>query len=130
MKTRLIVLTLAVTAASPALAQIPVGTRVGDAPPTIPSGYDSGGFRLTKEAEATLAELAGTLREFNKTLVSVHGHSDASGGQAANVTLSVSVMPNSIVFMNRVNMRAPTRPTAIPLEMNFAPFATTIHRIR
>ena len=52
------------------------------------SGYDSGGFRLTKEAEATLAELAGTLREFNKTLVSVHGHSDASGGQAANVTLS------------------------------------------
>ena len=45
MKTRLIVLTLAVTAASPALAQIPVGTRVGDAPPTIPSGYDSGGRR-------------------------------------------------------------------------------------
>jgi outer membrane protein OmpA-like peptidoglycan-associated protein len=52
------------------------------------SGYDSGGFRLTKEAEATLAALAGTLREFTKTLVSVHGHSDASGGQAANVMLS------------------------------------------
>lgn len=46
MKTRLIVLTLAVTAASPALAQIPVGTRVGDVPvPVLPSGYDSGGRR-------------------------------------------------------------------------------------
>jgi hypothetical protein len=44
-KTRLFVLTLALTAASPALAQIPVGTRVGDAPPGIPSGYDSGGRR-------------------------------------------------------------------------------------
>ena len=44
MKTRLFVLTLALTAASPALAQIPVGTRVGDAP-SIPSGYDSGGRR-------------------------------------------------------------------------------------
>jgi Tfp pilus assembly protein PilP len=43
-KTRLFVLTLALTAASPALAQIPVGTRVGDAP-VIPSGYDSGGRR-------------------------------------------------------------------------------------
>ena len=45
MKTRLCILTLALTAASPALAQIPVGTRVGDAPSVIPSGYDSGGRR-------------------------------------------------------------------------------------
>ena len=52
------------------------------------SAYDSGSARLTKEAEATLAALAATLREFNKTLVSVHGHSDASGGEAANVMLS------------------------------------------
>lgn len=52
------------------------------------STYDSGSSRLTKEAEATLAALAATLREFNKTLVSVHGHSDASGGEAANVMLS------------------------------------------
>ena len=52
------------------------------------SAYDSGSSRLTKEAEATLAALAATLREFNKTLVSVHGHSDASGGEAANVMLS------------------------------------------
>ena len=44
MKTRLLVLTFIVAAASPALAQIPVGTRVGDAP-VIPSGYDSGGRR-------------------------------------------------------------------------------------
>lgn len=44
MKTRLIVLTLAVTTAAPALAQIPVGSRVGDVP-VIPSGYDSGGRR-------------------------------------------------------------------------------------
>jgi len=43
-KTRLFVLTLAFTVASPALAQIPVGTRVGDTP-VIPSGYDSGGRR-------------------------------------------------------------------------------------
>jgi hypothetical protein len=41
--TRIFVLTLAVTAASPAFAQIPVGTRVGDV--VIPSGYDSGGRR-------------------------------------------------------------------------------------
>ena len=43
MKIRVLVLTLAATVASPALAQIPVGTRVGD--PPIPSGYDSGGRR-------------------------------------------------------------------------------------
>jgi hypothetical protein len=41
--TRIFVLTLAVTAASPAFAQIPVGTRVGDV--VIPGGYDSGGRR-------------------------------------------------------------------------------------
>ncbi len=52
------------------------------------SGFDSGSFRLTKDAEATLTALAGTLREFNKTLVSVHGHTDASGGEAANALLS------------------------------------------
>lgn len=45
MKTRLVILTLTLTAAAPALAQIPVGTRVGDGPPAIPSGYDSGGRR-------------------------------------------------------------------------------------
>jgi hypothetical protein len=44
-KTRLIVLTCALTAAAPALAQIPVGTRVGEGVPVIPSGYDSGGRR-------------------------------------------------------------------------------------
>ena len=43
MKIRIFVLAVVVTAASPALAQIPVGTRVGD--PPIPSGYDSGGRR-------------------------------------------------------------------------------------
>ncbi len=43
MKIRVLVLTIAVTAASPALAQIPVGTRVGDTP--LPTGYDSGGRR-------------------------------------------------------------------------------------
>lgn len=43
MKTRLFVLTFALATAGPVLAQIPVGTRVGE--PTIPSGYDSGGRR-------------------------------------------------------------------------------------
>ena len=43
MKIRILVLAVAVTAAGPALAQIPVGTRVGEAP--IPTGYDSGGRR-------------------------------------------------------------------------------------
>jgi outer membrane protein OmpA-like peptidoglycan-associated protein len=52
------------------------------------SGFESGSFRLTRDAEATLASLAATLREFDKTLVSVHGHTDASGGAAANIALS------------------------------------------
>jgi len=43
-KIRVLVLTLATTIAAPALAQIPVGTRVGDATP-LPTGYDSGGRR-------------------------------------------------------------------------------------
>lgn len=44
MTIRVLVLTVAVTAASPAFAQIPVGTRVGDTP-VLPTGYDSGGRR-------------------------------------------------------------------------------------
>ena len=45
MKTRLFILTCALAAGAPALAQIPVGTRVGETPTAIPSGYDSGGRR-------------------------------------------------------------------------------------
>jgi outer membrane protein OmpA-like peptidoglycan-associated protein len=52
------------------------------------SGFESGSFRLAREAEATLAALAGTLCEFEKTVVSVHGHTDASGGERANLALS------------------------------------------
>ena len=52
------------------------------------SSFEHGGFRVTKDAEATLASLSETLREFDRTLVSVHGHTDASGSEAANLTLS------------------------------------------
>ena len=52
------------------------------------SGFEHGSFRLAKDAESTLTPLAGILREFEKTLVSVVGHTDASGGEAANLALS------------------------------------------
>ena len=52
------------------------------------SGFESGSFRLTREAEATLSAVAETLREFEKTVVSVRGHTDASGSERANLTLS------------------------------------------
>ena len=51
-------------------------------------GFESGSSRLTRDADATLQILAGTLTEYARTLVSVHGHTDASGDAAANLQLS------------------------------------------
>jgi len=50
--------------------------------------FESGSSRLTPDTDATLRMLAATLTEYAKTLVSVHGHTDASGDEAANLQLS------------------------------------------
>ena len=50
--------------------------------------FEVGRSVLTSAAEAVLKELAQILREYEATLVSIHGHTDDSGSAAVNQQLS------------------------------------------
>lgn len=49
-----------------------------------------GSYAIQPQFQSTLREIAQTLRADNQTYVDVLGHTDASGGEAANQALSVS----------------------------------------
>ncbi len=49
-----------------------------------------GSFAIEPRFQSTLREIAQTLRGANQTLVDVLGHTDASGGEAANQALSLA----------------------------------------
>jgi outer membrane protein OmpA-like peptidoglycan-associated protein len=50
--------------------------------------FEVGRDRLTADASVSLTVLAGILAEYRLTLVSVHGHTDASGAATSNQQLS------------------------------------------
>jgi outer membrane protein OmpA-like peptidoglycan-associated protein len=50
--------------------------------------FEVGSSRLTPDAADTLTALAAILADYRMTLVSVHGHTDASGDEAFNQPLS------------------------------------------
>ena len=52
--------------------------------------FPSGSYAIQPQFQSTLREVAQTLRMDNRTFVDVLGHTDASGGEAANQALSVS----------------------------------------
>lgn len=50
--------------------------------------FEVGSTQLTSDATATLDQLASVLADYDRTMVSVHGHTDASGDEQANLRLS------------------------------------------
>ena len=52
--------------------------------------FPVGSYAIQPQFQSTLREIAQTLRAENQTFVDVLGHTDASGGEAANQALSVS----------------------------------------
>ena len=52
--------------------------------------FPVGSYAIQPQFQSTLREIAQTLRADNQTFVDVLGHTDASGGEAANQALSVS----------------------------------------
>ena len=52
--------------------------------------FPVGSYAIQPQFQSTLREVAQTLRADNQTYVDVLGHTDASGGEAANQALSVS----------------------------------------
>ena len=52
--------------------------------------FPVGSYAIQPQFQSTLREVAQTLRADNQTFVDVLGHTDASGGEAANQALSVS----------------------------------------
>lgn len=52
--------------------------------------FPSGSYAIQPQFQSTLREVAQTLKADNQTFVDVLGHTDASGGDASNQTLSLS----------------------------------------
>jgi len=56
----------------------------------MPSGvtFDTNSYTVKPEFRGTLDQVASTLREYNKTIVDVYGHTDSTGNDTINVPLS------------------------------------------
>lgn len=56
----------------------------------MPSGitFDTNSYAVKPEFRSTLDKIAGTLSSYNQTYVDVYGHTDSTGGDGYNLTLS------------------------------------------
>src|SRR3546814_20448456 len=56
----------------------------------MPSGitFDTDSYSIKPEFRTTLDNIASTLGSYNQTYVDVYGHTDSTGADASNITLS------------------------------------------